>query len=43
MFEGQRFFDLRRWKKMEETYSKEHWPTGLKIYKIAEWNQNILS
>lgn len=34
MFEGQRFFDLRRWKKMEETYSKEHWPTGLKIYKL---------
>lgn len=19
---------------MEETYSKEHWPTGLKIYKL---------
>lgn len=36
MFEGQRFFDLRRWKRMEETYSKENWPTGMKIYKMKD-------
>lgn len=36
MFEGQRFFDLRRWKKMETAYSKENWPTGMKIYKLAD-------
>lgn len=36
MFEGQRFFDLRRWKRMEETYAKENWPTGLKIYKLKD-------
>lgn len=36
MFEGQRFFDLRRWKRMESTYSKENWPTGLKIYKLKD-------
>lgn len=36
MFEGQRFFDLRRWKKMENTYSQSHWPTGIKIYKLAD-------
>lgn len=36
MFEGQRFFDLRRWKRMEETYAKDSWPTGLKIYKLKD-------
>lgn len=36
MFEGQRFFDLRRWKKMETTYSSANWPTGLKIYKMKD-------
>lgn len=36
MFEGQRFFDLRRWQRMEETYAKENWPTGLKIYKLKD-------
>ena len=36
MFEGQRFFDLRRWKKMETIYSQENWPTGLKIYKLKD-------
>ena len=36
MFEGQRFFDLRRWKRMEETYAKDNWPTGLKIYKLKD-------
>ena len=36
MFEGQRFFDLRRWKKMETIYSQEYWPTGLKIYKLKD-------
>lgn len=36
MFEGQRFFDLRRWQKMEEAYARENWPTGLKIYKLKD-------
>lgn len=36
MFEGQRFFDLRRWQKMEEAYSEENWPTALKIYKLKD-------
>lgn len=36
MFEGQRFFDLRRWKRMETTYAKDNWPTGLKIYKLKD-------
>ena len=36
MFEGQRFFDLRRWKRMEDAYSKDNWPTGLKIYKLKD-------
>ena len=36
MFEGQRFFDLRRWEKMENIYSEENWPTGMKIYKLAD-------
>lgn len=36
MFEGQRFFDLRRWKKMEEAYSPENCPTAMKIYKLAD-------
>lgn len=36
MFEGQRFFDLRRWKKMETVYSASHWPTGMKIYKLQD-------
>lgn len=36
MFEGQRFFDLRRWKKMESAYSQANWPTGIKIYKLAD-------
>lgn len=36
MFEGQRFFDLRRWQRMEETYARENWPTGLKIYKLKD-------
>ena len=35
MFAGQRFFDLRRWKKMEDVYRAEHWPTGMQIYKLA--------
>ena len=36
MFEGQRFFDLRRWKRMEDAYAKDNWPTGLKIYKLKD-------
>lgn len=36
MFEGQRFFDLRRWKRMEEAYSEANWPTSMKIYKVAD-------
>ena len=34
MFEGQRWFDLRRWKKMEECYSKT--VTGVVIYKYKD-------
>lgn len=34
MFEGQRFFDLRRWKKMEEAFSETNWPTAMKVYKM---------
>lgn len=34
MFEGQRFFDLRRWKKMPEAYSGANLPTAMKIYKM---------
>lgn len=36
MFEGQRFFDLRRWKRMEEAYSPENCPTAMKIYKLGD-------
>ena len=36
MFEGQRFFDLRRWKRMEEAYSSENCPTAMKIYKLGD-------
>lgn len=36
MFEGQRFFDLRRWKKMDEAYSGDNLPTAMKIYKLAD-------
>ena len=37
MFEGQRFFDLRRWKELENYYNKsENWPTGIKIYKMKD-------
>lgn len=36
MFEGQRFFDLRRWKKMPEAYSGDNLPTAMKIYKLAD-------
>ena len=34
VFEGQRWFDLRRWKQMEECYS--HPVTGIVIYKYAD-------
>lgn len=34
VFEGQRWFDLRRWKKMEECYSKP--VTGIVIYKYKD-------
>lgn len=34
MFEGQHWFDLRRWKKMEECYSKP--VTGVVIYKFKD-------
>ena len=36
MFEGQRFFDLRRWKRMEEAYSGDNLPTAMKVYKLAD-------
>lgn len=36
MFEGQRFFDLRRWKRMEDAYSAENCPTAMKIYKLGD-------
>ena len=36
MFEGQRFFDLRRWKKMDEAYSAANLPTAMKIYKMKD-------
>lgn len=36
MFEGQRFFDLRRWKRMEDAYSVENCPTAMKIYKLGD-------
>lgn len=37
MFEGQRFFDLRRWKELENYYNvSENWPTGMKIYKMKD-------
>lgn len=36
MFEGQRFFDLRRWKRMEDAYSAEKCPTAMKIYKLGD-------
>lgn len=46
MFEGQRWFDLRRWKKMEECYSKP--VTGITIYKYLDgtkkyWTGNVVS
>lgn len=34
MFEGQRFFDLRHWKKMTEAYSDTNLPRAMKIYKM---------
>lgn len=36
MFEGQRFFDLRRWKKMPEAFSGDNLPTAMKIYKLKD-------
>ena len=36
MFEGQRFFDLRRWKRMEEAYSTANLPTAMKVYKLLD-------
>jgi len=36
MFEGQRFFDLRRWKQMPEAYSGDNLPTAMKIYKLKD-------
>ena len=36
MFEGQRFVDLRRWKKMPEVYSGDNLPTAMKIYKMKD-------
>lgn len=36
MFEGQRFFDLRRWKEMPNIYSSSNWPTGIAIYKYKD-------
>lgn len=36
MFEGQRFFDLRRWQRMPEAFSGDNLPTGLKIYKMLD-------
>lgn len=36
MFEGQRFFDLRRWKKMPEAYADANWPRAMKIYKMKD-------
>lgn len=46
VFEGQRWFDLRRWKKMEECYSKP--VTGVGIWKYADgtkkyWTGNVVS
>ena len=36
MFEGQRFFDLRRWKKMSDAYSGDNQPMAMKIYKMQD-------
>ncbi len=36
MFEGQRFFDLRRWKRMPETYAAPNLPTAMKVYKMKD-------
>ena len=36
MFEGSRFFDLRRWKQMGDIYSQAHWPTGIGVYKYKD-------
>ena len=36
MFEGQRFFDLRRWQKMPEAYSDANLPRAMKIYKMKD-------
>lgn len=36
MFEGHRFFDLRRWKQMGDIYAQTHWPTGIEIYKFKD-------
>lgn len=46
VFEGQRWFDLRRWKQMEECYSRP--VTGVAIYKYADghkgyWTGNVVS
>lgn len=35
IFEGQRFFDLRRWKKLENIYNNQP-VTGMKIYKYKD-------
>lgn len=36
MFEGRRFFDLRRWKKMAVAYSDTNLPRAMKIYKMKD-------
>lgn len=36
MFEGRRFFDLRRWKKMAVAYSNTNLPRAMKIYKMKD-------
>lgn len=41
VFEGQRWFDLRRWKKMEDCYSKP--VTGLVVYKYEDGSKRYVS
>lgn len=36
MFEGLRFFDFRRWKKMDEAYSDANLSRAMKIYKMKD-------
>lgn len=36
LFEGQRFFDLRRWKEMPQVYASSNWPTGIITYKFKD-------